>query len=125
MTEIESALHQLHNAHPTQPNGSATRTQRTSFESKAFAKVDKMLSESPAAEAGLEVGDLLIQVGDIKRSLDAMQRLPVVVREGEGREVELVVLKEGREEPTTLTLRPQRGSGHQGLLGCHIVPFHG
>ena len=83
-----------------------------------------MLSDSPAADAGLRVGDLILQVGDVKRSPEAMSKLPALIQEKEDKSVEVVVLREGEHETRTLSLTPRSGPGHQGLLGCQVVPYH-
>lgn len=77
---------------------------------------------SPAAEAGLRIGDQVIRVGTATRSVCAHSMAPVaqVVRDNQGAAVAVVVLR-GAEQ-VSLSLRPRRWAG-RGLLGCHLAPM--
>ena len=108
-----------------------------------FARVDEVTPLSPAAEAGLQVGDYIVQFGSIElsstttTSQQALQEMGALVPQvaGEGGSLALVVLRQqqdtriGDEEATSsprttvsLTLRPHPWQG-RGLLGCHVVPL--
>jgi hypothetical protein len=104
-----------------------------------FAKVDGIAKESPAEEAGLQVGDLVTQFGSLHaKNHERLRALAKFVPEvaGEGGTIQLVVLRqlgdserqntdyddETKWEKLKLSLRPRPFSG-RGLLGCHILPF--
>lgn len=104
-----------------------------------FAKVDGIVKESPAEEAGLQVGDLVTQFGSLHvKNHEQLRALAKFVPEvaGEGGTIQLVMLRqlgdserqntdyddETKWEKLKLSLRPRPFSG-RGLLGCHIIPF--
>lgn len=106
----------------------------------SFAAVDEVTPDSPAATAGLIVGDAIISFGAVSlRSFTtpqaAMGALPGLLREHEGREIDVSISRAidasqgpaaaaaaaaGEREQFELKLTPQRWSGN-GLLGCHVV----
>ncbi|GFR41723.1 hypothetical protein Agub_g2474 [Astrephomene gubernaculifera] len=99
-----------------------------------FALVDEVSEGSPAALAGLQVGDLLCGFGDVavtttsqqqppassSSSASLLQRVAGVLASSEGRQVVTRVLRQGA--PRELQLVPQRWAG-RGLLGCHLRPL--
>ncbi|PNH10580.1 26S proteasome non-ATPase regulatory subunit 9 [Tetrabaena socialis] len=100
-----------------------------------FAMVDEVSSGSPAAAAGLQVGDLLCDFGGVavERAVGApaaeaasgssgplMQRVAAVLAAREGQPVAATLLRQGA--PVSASLTPQRWSG-RGLLGCHLSPL--
>lgn len=86
-----------------------------------FAIIDEVSEGSPAAEAGLRVGDRLLQFGDVtKANSDQLRAIPGVVRQHLGGEIPVVVRR--GEFVENLTLRP-RSWGGQGLIGCHLMPI--
>ena len=113
----------------------------------AFAQIDEVAANSPAAAAGMRVGDRLKMFGRVhlgpgnlcgpgtpgsvtcKTSQDCFANLRGEVLEGVA--VEVVVENVAEEEADesgalverTLTLTPKLGWGGQGMLGCHLVPF--
>lgn len=95
---------------------------------QAFALLDELTPGSPAAEAGLHVGDRVVSFGAVSLRAFAtpqlaMAALPGLLREHCGQRVDVVVVRgEGRERRVvTLALTPRQWNG-PGLLGCHVVP---
>jgi 26S proteasome non-ATPase regulatory subunit 9 len=105
-----------------------------------FAKVNGIAKESPAEDAGMQVGDLVTRFGPLHaKNNDRLRAMSILVPDvaGEGGRIQLLVLRhrsststssntdyedETKWEKLTLVLRPRPFSG-RGLLGCHIVPF--
>lgn len=110
---------------PIQPPNTASAFPRRS----AFALVDVVTENSPAATAGVEVNDKIISFGAISLRAfptpqHAMQALPGLLREHENRAVD-VVIDRGEDDAVqslTLSLSPRKWSG-AGLLGCHVIPL--
>ncbi|KJE93800.1 26S proteasome non-ATPase regulatory subunit [Capsaspora owczarzaki ATCC 30864] len=86
-----------------------------------FARVDQVAPSSPASAAGLVIGDLLLQLGSIRRhNFTNLASVGEVVRASENAPVDVLV--DRHSQLLALTLTPRRWSG-QGLLGCRIVPL--
>lgn len=86
-----------------------------------FAVVDELTPGSPAAEAGLQLGDQLCRFGGVTRQTPgALAAMAAALQASEGRAVETVVLRHGA--PLVLALTPRRWDG-RGLLGCHLRPL--
>ena len=102
-----------------------------------FAIIDLVSPNSPAHEAGIMVGDLLLRFGSVNsenhRDFRAIAEL-VPEAAGEGRSISIAVRrKEGGQQGTdnfgamktkTLNLRPKPWAG-RGMLGCHIQKYDG
>lgn len=89
-----------------------------------FALVDEVAAESPAAKAGLVVGDAIVAFGAISLSsmgtvASAMSALPGCLREHENQPLEVGINRDNSF--VDLKLTPCKWSG-QGLLGCHVIP---
>ncbi|KAJ7069710.1 hypothetical protein C8F01DRAFT_1113677 [Mycena amicta] len=90
---------------------------------KPFAKVDGVSPGSPAAEAGLLRGDLIVRFDTLTQqsfTSSSLSPLVAVVNEHENRSIPLKIIREGQN--VTMILVPKRWPG-RGLLGCHIVPY--
>ncbi|KAI0259808.1 hypothetical protein BC834DRAFT_596451 [Gloeopeniophorella convolvens] len=87
-----------------------------------FAKVNGIAPGSPAADAGLERGDLVVKFGALKHPQPSLQALAAVVAENENKVVSVIVRRPGAEGLTALRLTPRQGWGGRGTLGCHLVP---
>jgi len=91
---------------------------------KPFAKVDGVAPGSPAAEAGLQRGDLVVKFGRLNETSfqsKSLQPLADLVAENENRSISIRVIRS--DEIVFLTLTPRKNWGGRGMLGCLIVPF--
>ncbi|EED92167.1 predicted protein, partial [Thalassiosira pseudonana CCMP1335] len=96
-----------------------------------FAIIDEVFSNSPAHEAGLKEGDVLLRFGSVNstnhRDFRAIAEL-VPVLAGEGKSVPITVRRKQNVEwgevveVKTLDLKPRPWEG-RGLLGCHINKY--
>ncbi|KZO96905.1 hypothetical protein CALVIDRAFT_536827 [Calocera viscosa TUFC12733] len=93
---------------------------------EAFARVDGVMPQSPASQAGLQRDDLLLAFGPLStvshptlsRDLSA---LAGATQQYQNRDM-TVIIRRG-EERKSIVLRPRTGWGGRGMLGCHIVPY--
>lgn len=98
-----------------------------------FASVGDVAPCSPAAAAGMQVGDLVLRLAGVDASSSGRQgegegeaapppleRVAAALAAGEGRPCACLVLRAGRR--VTLELTPRRWAG-RGLLGCHLRPL--
>jgi hypothetical protein len=96
-----------------------------------FAIIDEVFSNSPAHEAGLKEGDVLLRFGSVNstnhRDFRAIAEL-VPVLAGESKSVPITVRRKKNVEwgevveVKTLELKPRPWEG-RGLLGCHINKY--
>ncbi|KAI5625291.1 26S proteasome non-ATPase regulatory subunit 9 [Silurus asotus] len=127
MVEIEEALHKLHARERAkrEEDQSAARMERMEQDvplPPPFARVDAVTRGSPAYQAGLCVGDEIIEFGSVNPSnFHNLQNIASVVQHSEGKSVSVAVIRS--EQKVRLSLTPQRWSG-KGLLGCNIIPLH-
>ncbi|XP_072520784.1 26S proteasome non-ATPase regulatory subunit 9 [Salminus brasiliensis] len=124
MVEIEEALHKLHareKAKREQDQAEAQRMEQETSLPAPFARVDAVTQGSPAYQAGLHIGDEIIQFGSVNTSnFQNLQNIASVVQHSEGKSVSIAVIRS--DQRVQLSLTPQRWSG-RGLLGCNIVPL--
>jgi len=93
----------------------------TSRNTRAFAEIDEVAESSPAAAAGLQIGDLMIRFAHVtSETPNVLGAVAGALAAGEGKELEAVVLRNGQE--VKLRLIPQKWEG-RGLLGCHLQPL--
>eukprot|EP00547_Thalassionema_nitzschioides_P007234 CAMPEP_0194220900 /NCGR_PEP_ID=MMETSP0156-20130528/29488_1 /TAXON_ID=33649 /ORGANISM="Thalassionema nitzschioides, Strain L26-B" /LENGTH=304 /DNA_ID=CAMNT_0038951129 /DNA_START=40 /DNA_END=954 /DNA_ORIENTATION=- len=88
-----------------------------------FAKIDFVAPNSPASQACMEEGDLVLRFGDIDyRNHNNLTALGALVpRLAESNEsVEVQVFRQSSKLFLKLSPRPWHG---RGLLGCHIVKY--
>lgn len=86
-----------------------------------FAKIDEVAEGSPAATAGVRLGDLMVSFGHVTaQTPNVLQAVARLLAASEGQGVVTVVLRDGAR--VTLTVRPQQWEG-RGLLGCHLQPL--
>ncbi|KAJ5781881.1 uncharacterized protein N7518_010364 [Penicillium psychrosexuale] len=95
-----------------------------------FAKVNSVVSGSPADQAGLKVGDAIRSFGNINwLNHERLAKVAQVVKDNEGRVVLVKVSRKTDEMNTDTTvdldlqLTPRQNWGGRGLLGCHLVPL--
>ncbi|CAN6666471.1 probable 26S proteasome regulatory subunit p27 [Trichomonascus vanleenenianus] len=87
----------------------------------AFAMVDDVTVDSPAHQAGLLVGDRIVKFGDVHAGNHGrLSKLAVVVRENDGKEIDVIVL---RDQRITVKLVPNSSWEGRGSLGCHMIPI--
>ncbi|KAJ1945452.1 putative 26S proteasome regulatory subunit [Linderina macrospora] len=122
MAEIESSLLALHQDTKSEPGSELADPPRR----RAFARVNTIAPSSPAADAGLKVGDSIVTFGSADAlNHERLQRLAKICSESEGLEVGVQVERvvDGRPTLVNLMLTPRRGWGGAGLLGCHVLPI--
>ncbi|XP_055050517.2 26S proteasome non-ATPase regulatory subunit 9 [Misgurnus anguillicaudatus] len=125
MMEIEKALHALHAKVRVRPEKDNAKTQMESTEPvvsmpSPFALVDTVTRGSPAFQAGLQVGDEVLEFGSINtQNFRNLHDIASVVQHSEGKSLRVGVIRNGQE--IHLDLTPQQWSG-RGLLGCNLVP---
>ena len=78
---------------------------------EAGVVVEQVVPESPAAKAGIQVNDILIQFGDAK--LADVEALQKAVSENKDREAKLTLLRAGKQ--TTANVKPQVRPADVGL----------
>ncbi|KAJ5206378.1 hypothetical protein N7491_003003 [Penicillium cf. griseofulvum] len=140
MKLIEKGVHahfaNLQNAQGTGPTTNGTNvssgvqssTNNTSL-GTPFARVNSVVSGSPADQAGLKVDDAVRSFGNINwLNHERLSKVAQVVQENDGRTVSVKVSrKDGTSSDTTteldLQLTPRQNWGGRGLLGCHLVPL--
>lgn len=93
----------------------------------AFAKVNSVVSGSPADQAGLEAGDEILLFGDINwLNHEKLAGVARTVQRNEGLRVRVKVSRQdtnGVREEHNLELIPRSNWGGRGLLGCHLLPL--
>ncbi|KAJ3298965.1 26S proteasome non-ATPase regulatory subunit 9 [Rhizoclosmatium sp. JEL0117] len=113
MTKLEAEMHRvfalLQNSNSAPPPMLARGPAKA-----AFAVVNSVAPQSPAATAGLAPGDNVLDFGGVVE----LANVASVVREGVSISVEV---KRGAQV-IKLNLTPQQWSG-RGLLGCHLLPL--
>jgi 26S proteasome non-ATPase regulatory subunit 9 len=87
-----------------------------------IAKLDEILSGSPASHAGIQENDDLVQFGHIQASdPKAFASIAKLVGESVSKPIKLIV-RRNKTEIIEITLTPQPWGG-RGLLGCHLSPI--
>ncbi|KAL2869821.1 putative 26S proteasome non-ATPase regulatory subunit Nas2 [Aspergillus lucknowensis] len=93
-----------------------------------FAKVNSVVSGSPADQAGLQAGDTIRSFGSVNwQNHERLSKVAEAVQQSEGR---TIIVKITRNEIASrnsvdrdLELIPRRDWGGRGLLGCHLLPL--
>jgi len=126
MTEIGKALERVYDPTIEASAGPDSSSSVSNTEAlRPFAKVDGVAPGSPAAEAGLQRGDLVVKFGALtQRSFpsSSIEPLATLVAGSENLSLPISVLRGEEQQMTQLNLTPQKWGG-RGLLGCHIVPY--
>jgi len=133
MACIESGLHaQFANLDPSPSSSSLAPSSATAsiassapqdeLVGTAFAKVNSVSPNSPAAVAGLRAGDMMKIFGSVNASNHRnLSKLAEAVASNEGKQITVVVERDGMVQ--ALQLVPRQGWGGRGMLGCHLVPL--
>lgn len=91
-----------------------------------FARVNSVVSGSPAETAGLHAGDEVRRFGSANwTNHERLTQVAQVVQRSENREILVKVKRKVRDGPAQeldLRLVPKRNWGGRGMLGCHLVP---
>ncbi|XP_057200120.1 26S proteasome non-ATPase regulatory subunit 9-like [Triplophysa rosa] len=118
MMEIEKALHTLHaNAKlgHERDDAKTKATKQVASMSSPFATVNTVTQGSPAFQAGLRVGDEVIEFGSVNtQNFSNLHDIASVVQHSEGKILRVGVIRNGQE--THLLVTPQKWTG-RGLLG--------
>mmetsp|Transcript_37122 Transcript_37122/g.73905 ORF Transcript_37122/g.73905 Transcript_37122/m.73905 type:complete len:228 (-) Transcript_37122:88-771(-) len=134
MKRIEGAMVELHQALPSAPaapvNSSSSGLLNLqssdsiiTVNSQAMAKLDEILQDSPAALAGIQDGDLLLQFDNITASTDSfMTLIAQLVGKKVNESIRVVVKRPSSGALVELELVPKPWGG-RGLLGCHLTPI--
>ncbi|CAA7409409.1 unnamed protein product [Spirodela intermedia] len=105
----------------SRPDGSTQASGATmdedSFLGVPFATIDEIIEDSPAAQDGLRMGDLVVKFGDVVMGDELLPRLASEAQSNQGNPVPVGIMRQG--SPMTLTVTPRQWHG-RGLLGCHF-----
>jgi len=112
-----------------------SRTEAAAPRLLPFVSVSELADDSPAAEAGLQNGDLIVRMGTVTRADerasgkgvreqcdDALKKMAGHVKSNQGKAIEVEVKRNGSMLDKVLTLTPQTWSG-QGIVGCRFRPL--
>jgi 26S proteasome non-ATPase regulatory subunit 9 len=157
MSQIEKGLHEHHARLAAQASDATTSSgvpvglsaPPAALEAP-FAKVNSVVADSPAATAGLQVGDTITKFGWVDwTNHERLSRVAEAVSQNEGvRRITLhrmpssacmhdayqwqipITVKALRPNPSggpaetvEMQLTPRRNWGGRGLLGCHLLPM--
>lgn len=90
-----------------------------------FLRIDLVLDDTPASEAGLCDGDQIVLFGEINADefeSGGLTQLIKFVQEHEDIPIKIIYLHHETYTITVTELTPKRWSG-QGLLGCKVIPL--
>ncbi|KAF9363397.1 putative 26S proteasome regulatory subunit [Mortierella sp. NVP85] len=88
-----------------------------------FARVNSVAPDSPAKEAGLLEGDMIVVFGTVNvNTPNVLPSLGAHVQSRENKPILVKVRRAGSERLQSLILVPKQGWGGRGTLGCHILP---
>jgi len=105
-----------------------TVTSQNEFVETPFARVNSVVEGSPAAQAGVKVGDKIRSFGNVNwMNHENLSKVAELVQRFEGSSVLVKVVRQTGpgQEPINLSLplTPRRNWGGRGLLGCHLLPL--
>lgn len=123
MKQIEQTMMELHKELPPVPATETTSSPAsvsTPSAPKPMAKLDEIFPGSPAATAGIELNDLLIEFGTVTSNTESfLKSIVELVGKNVNQPISIVVLR--NSERVELSITPQPWGG-RGLLGCHLTP---
>eukprot|EP00743_Colponemidia_sp_Colp-15_P002405 GILK01002608.1.p1 GENE.GILK01002608.1~~GILK01002608.1.p1 ORF type:complete len:227 (+),score=24.04 GILK01002608.1:83-682(+) len=123
MKKIEDGLYLIHSAviPEKEPEGTSSKPAAHQPRMQPFALIDEVSAGSPAEDAGLKVGDRVVEFGTVNISNhNNLQAVAEVVKSHVDQDIQLVVQRTA--DLVKITLRPHTWSG-RGLLGCHLKPL--
>lgn len=94
-------------------------TQQQQQSKKAFATIDQVNNNSPASEAGLQLGDDIIQFG----TLTTLQGILPLVSTAAANQTSIPLIIRRNNTIISISIFPKPWAG-RGLLGCHIQPIY-
>ncbi|KLJ09970.1 hypothetical protein EMPG_14621 [Blastomyces silverae] len=104
---------------------SATSSAQAGIIETPFAKISTVADGSPAAQAGIKVGDAIRSVGHVNwTNHENLTKVAEVVQQNEGSAILFKLVRKyesGETKDLTVQLTPRRNWGGRGLLGCHIA----
>ncbi|QSS63266.1 hypothetical protein I7I51_00323 [Histoplasma capsulatum] len=110
---------------PAAMDDSATTSAQAGLIETPFAKINSVAEGSPAAQAGIKVGDRIRSVGHVNwMNHENLAKVAEVVQRNEGNTVLIKVVRgdeSGETKDLTLQLVPRKNWGGRGLLGCHLA----
>jgi S1-C subfamily serine protease len=107
---------------PNQPQPFGPRGNQPNANAVNGARVDQVVADSPAAKAGLQVGDVITAIGGTK--IDATHALSDLIQQKKpGDSVELAVTRGTQNLTITVTLGASAQSGSTAYLGISFTPF--
>ena len=131
MTKIEEILISLHAQQANNAEEAESSSVGTSGSGvhamdqdlpEPFAKVEFVNIGSPAQDAGMKSGDLVVEFGTQNNSnFKSLMDIGQLVTNSQNKNVRIKLIR--NHQLITLTLVPKLWSG-KGLLGCKMVPIH-
>jgi len=125
MDAIGKALETIYDPSKAAPAAANSSSSSSGSEAlKPFAKVEAVAPGSPASEAALQRGDLVVKFGRLDQNSfksGSLQPLADLVAENEDRAIGIRVFR--GDQTVLLTLTPRKNWGGRGMLGCHLVPY--
>lgn len=121
---MEAVEKKIHDIHAEAREAGKVTNEQTARQSgapvpKAFAKINSVTDGSPAAVAGLQVGDAIVEFGTLNASnFSALSDLALIAQHSIERSVRVAVNRNGTTVGLFLTPRPWSG---KGVLGCNVT----
>ncbi|KAI9822225.1 MAG: putative 26S proteasome regulatory subunit [Thelocarpon impressellum] len=140
MDRIEVGLHELHASLPppasqTEPTNAhnhaalsvRTAPRATDVTEIPFARVNSVVPDSPAAEAGLRAGDGIRRFDSVNwTNHEKLTKVAETVQRNAGRPIMVKIVRKdlatGSDEEVDIHLTPRKDWGGRGMLGCHLLP---
>ncbi|XP_033227767.1 26S proteasome non-ATPase regulatory subunit 9 [Belonocnema kinseyi] len=126
MKKIEEGLHKVHglsgiSVHESSTAEAAPSAVQESVYLEPFLRVNLVTPGSPAASAGIQVEDLILEFGSINyQNFSSLQDVGSLVANSVNKELIVRVKRDCNTLVLTLIPRPWNG---KGLLGCNVVPL--